>query len=56
MNDLIKRSLLEHGLEARTCLNGLLIGPPLCIDAGQIGDALGILDTILGEVDAALTA
>ena len=56
VNDLIKRRLLEHGLEARTCLNGLLIGPPLCIDEGQIGDALGILDTILGEVDAALTA
>jgi len=50
----MKRRLVEHGLEARTCLNGLLIGPPLCIDAEQIGDAIGILDTILDEVDAAL--
>ena len=54
VNDLIKRRLIEHGLEARTCLNGILIGPPLCIDAEQIQDAMGILDTILAEVDAAL--
>ena len=45
---------MEHGLEARTCLSGLLIGPPLCIDAAQIADAIGIFDTILDEVDAAL--
>ena len=55
LNDHIKRRLLEHGLEARTCLNGLLIGPPLCIDEAQIGEAIGILDTILGEVDARLS-
>ncbi len=54
LNETMKRRLLEHGLEARICLNGLLIGPPLCIDADQIGDAIGILDTILDEVDAAL--
>ena len=54
LNELMKRRLVEHGLEARTCLNGLLIGPPLCIDEAQIGDAIAILDTILGEVDAAL--
>ena len=54
MNDLIKRRLVEEGLEARTCLNGILIGPPLCIDAAQIADAIGIFDTILDEVDAAL--
>lgn len=54
LNEPMKRRLLEHELEARTCLNGLLIGPPLCIDPGQIGDAVAILDTILGEVDDAL--
>ena len=54
LNDLMKRRLVEHGLEARTCLNGLLIGPPLCIDAEQIGDAIGVFDTILDEVDDAL--
>ncbi len=41
-------------MEARTCLNGLLIGPPLCIDAEQIGHAIGIFDRILDEVDAVL--
>ena len=51
---IIKRRMIENGLEARTCLNGILIGPPLCIDAAQIGDAIAIFDTILDEVDAAL--
>ena len=54
LNDLIKRRLIEHRLELRLALNGLLIGPPLCIDAAQIADALGSLGTILGEIDATL--
>ena len=54
VNDLIKRRALEHGLELRLALNGLLIGPPLCIDADGIREGITILDTILGEVDVVL--
>ena len=53
---MIKRAFLERGLELRVVNHFLLIGPPLSITADEIGWALGVVDDVLGTVEAQLAS
>ncbi|HYB64808.1 MAG TPA: hypothetical protein VEC59_06060, partial [Steroidobacteraceae bacterium] len=54
------RSLLERALDAGVSFaargNLLLLAPPLVIGERDLGDALGLLDRLLGELGASFSA